>query len=289
MMETFCGRSCDVCGQKEVLGCPGCKAGPGRPFGGECELARCCRQKGHESCDTCLFQGRCATLRDRNRQLEYRQRRMEEERERAAEIARRAPALGKWLRVLFWLVIAANIIGLAGSDYFRQAAPGIYLLSRTGALACQAAYGTVLLMLSREEHGYRTAGVCALAAMGANALVAVISGTGDPPDWILLLAIPAGLLALIGMYGECNANSQVLDGVDNCLAEKWTKLWKWYVGCVAAMFGSILILAMPLLGGIVLLGATIGDLVVNILKIVYLYRTSKIFGMYAADSRERSM
>lgn len=97
MSETYCGKSCVDCTQKESLNCPGCKAGPGRQFGGDCELAKCVRVKGHETCDTCGFKGNCGTLRSRDRMPDYRIRKIEQEEMRKAAIAKRAPILGKWL------------------------------------------------------------------------------------------------------------------------------------------------------------------------------------------------
>lgn len=45
--------------------------------------------------------------------------------------------------------------------------------------------------------------------------------------------------------------------------------------------GSILVmLIIPVLGAIAVIGCTIGTVVVGILKLVYLYRTAKIFREY---------
>ena len=30
MAETYCGKSCAECSKRDILNCPGCKAGPGR-------------------------------------------------------------------------------------------------------------------------------------------------------------------------------------------------------------------------------------------------------------------
>ena len=65
MAETYCGKSCIECAKKEILNCPGCKAGPGRRFGGDCRLAQCTREKGHEACETCGFRGECSNLKRR--------------------------------------------------------------------------------------------------------------------------------------------------------------------------------------------------------------------------------
>ena len=101
MAETYCGKNCSECSKKEQLNCSGCKAGPGRQFGGDCELAKCIRSKGHESCDTCSFKGNCGTYRNRDSMPDYRIRKIEAEEMRKAAIAKRAPMLGKWLWIIF--------------------------------------------------------------------------------------------------------------------------------------------------------------------------------------------
>ena len=72
--------------------------------------------------------------------------------------------------------------------------------------------------------------------------------------------------------------------MDLILSEKWRKLWRWYVGLLIAAAAGILILFMGLMafavliiGAVVILAAAIGILVVGILKLVYLYRTAKVF------------
>ena len=79
MSETYCGKNCVECTQKDALNCPGCKTGPGRQFGGDCELAICVRSKGHETCETCGFKGNCGTLRGRDHIPDYRIRKIEAE------------------------------------------------------------------------------------------------------------------------------------------------------------------------------------------------------------------
>ncbi|MDD6995872.1 MAG: hypothetical protein SPH68_07345 [Candidatus Borkfalkiaceae bacterium] len=50
--ETICGTDCGICSLKQ--NCGGCAATGGRPFGGECILATCCKNKGYERCNACL-------------------------------------------------------------------------------------------------------------------------------------------------------------------------------------------------------------------------------------------
>lgn len=50
-MGTICGADCSQCWMKEK--CGGCAETGGRPFGGDCVLASCCRDKGQKSCAEC--------------------------------------------------------------------------------------------------------------------------------------------------------------------------------------------------------------------------------------------
>ncbi|MDD6174313.1 MAG: DUF3795 domain-containing protein [Firmicutes bacterium] len=51
MEPTKCGADCTQCGFRES--CAGCAATDGYPFGGECMIAACCRQKGQKRCSGC--------------------------------------------------------------------------------------------------------------------------------------------------------------------------------------------------------------------------------------------
>ena len=51
MSKTICGIDCNDCGFKE--NCVGCAKTNGHPFGGECMIAMCCQNKGHDNCKRC--------------------------------------------------------------------------------------------------------------------------------------------------------------------------------------------------------------------------------------------
>ena len=281
MAETYCGKSCAECAKKEQLNCPGCKAGPGRQFGGDCELAKCVRDKGHETCETCGFKGNCGTLRSRDNMPDYRIKKIEAEEMRKTAIAKRAPVLGKWLWIIFWLIIPSTIGNIMANENTAKLLPGLLIPGQIINAICALAYGAILLKLGSEEDRYRTAGICSLIAGVSSALAAIINGGADGVTWILIFTIPAAIVAIVGEYNEYMAHSTVLSGVDNELSEKWEVLWKWYIGLYLGIFGSILLmLIIPVLGAIAVLGTTIGTVVVSILKLVYLYRTAKIFREY---------
>lgn len=283
MAETYCGKNCAECAQKEILNCPGCKTGPGRQFGGDCELAQCVRHKSHETCGTCSIRANCGMLRGCESMPDHRLRRIEAEEQRKAAIAKRAPVLGKWLWLLFWLIIPSTAANLMTLETLAELAPALYKSGKILNALVLAAYAMILIRLASEEDRYRTAGICVLVSCGVSILLAVISGTAETPPWTLLISIPAAVVSFVGEYNEYMAHAAVLTGVDNELAEKWEKLWKWYIGLFCVMFGSIVVIVIfPLLGAIAVMAAAIGVLVVNIAKLVYLYRTAKLFRAFPA-------
>ena len=281
MAETYCGKSCEECTKKEQLTCSGCKTGPGRQFGGDCELAKCVRDKGHETCETCVFKGNCGTLRSRESMPDYRIKKIEAEVMRKAAIAKRAPVLGKWLWIIFWLVIPSSIGSIMAHETTAKILPGLLMPGQIINAICSLTYGAILLKLGSEEDRYRTAGICALIAGGVSTVVAFITVAAQEATWTLLFTLPAAVVAMVGEYNEYMAHSAVLSGVDNELSEKWEVLWKWYIGLFLGMFGCIIVmLIIPVLGALAILGCAIGTVVVGILKLVYLYRTAKIFREY---------
>jgi len=287
MSETYCGKSCGECVQKEQLNCQGCKYGPGRRYGGDCELAKCVMEKGHETCGTCSFMGTCVKQRNCAGMPEERIRRMEAEAARKAEMAKQAPLLGKWLWIVFWLILPSSVASVLTNQTLVQYVPSLYLPGQILNAVCCAVYGISLLKLASVEGAYKKAGICILIAGSVSAVVAIavgISGAVEAPTWTLLLTIPAAIVAFVGEYYSFCAYAAVLDGVEQELSEQWRKLWKWYIGLFLGMFGSIVImLILPVIGVLALLAAAIGILVVGIKKLVYLYRTAKIFREFSVQ------
>jgi hypothetical protein len=62
-VQSYCGLLCGGCAYKESHGCAGCFAVKGKPFWGECDVAKCCQEKGYAHCGECPDIP-CETLRD---------------------------------------------------------------------------------------------------------------------------------------------------------------------------------------------------------------------------------
>ena len=282
MAGTYCGKSCESCTQKEQKLCPGCHAGPGRSWSGDCEIAVCCRDKGHESCNTCTNYRYCGKFRRKDEMVERRARKQAEEEARRAELARRAPFFGRWLWILFWLIIPGTVASILGMDALAAAAPGVYLFGKYLGVACSLAYGLILLRMMSEHDAYRTAGILRLVTAAVSLLLALVAGKNSAANWTLLISLPGGVVGMVATYQEYMAHASLMDSLDRALAEKWRMLWKWYIGVFIALFGSIVVmLIFRLLGLLVLLAALVGTVVVEILALVYLYQSAKEFKEYS--------
>lgn len=288
MQETYCGNVCEECLFREKLQCPGCKNGPGKAWRSECELAKCCSEKGHQACTTCSFRTSCGKLWGRKDEPERRLRRREAEQERRKRMAEKAQLLGKWLWILFWLVIPSNIAGIMTNETVAGLWPELNLPGQILQLAVLLIYGGILMKISCQEERYRNAGICCFLSAGANVLLTVMS-VRVAPGWTLAVSIPAMILSLVGEYNEYGAHAEVTRDVDSDLSEKWTRLWKWYIRMYLGLFISIVIVWISsILGLLLALAALIGIFVVSVLKLVYLYRSAKRFREYSDSESERA-
>lgn len=282
MANTYCGKNCDNCVQKEQQMCQGCKLGPGRSFYDGCEIAVCCKSKGHESCDTCTNNRYCGKRGRRDNMPEYRARKLAEEAAKKAELARKAPFFGKWLWILFWMVIPSTLASILAVDAMAGWAPNVYLVGKILNVVCSLIYGLILLKLAAECAEYRIAGVLRLVTAAVSLLLVLVAGKNTAANWTLLITLPGAVVGLVATYQLYMAHAAVLNGVDTSQAEKWRVLWKWNIGMYGAMIGSVvLVLIFQLLGLLVMLAALIGILVVSILELVYLYQTAKTFREYS--------
>lgn len=288
MAETYCGKTCADCEYKETLSCSGCRGGPGKQYGGDCPVAKCCREKGHQQCSTCGFSENCNPFRGKNRMPEYRLKAIEAEKIRTAEMARRASILGPWLWVLFWLCVLSSIGSLVTSAGTAGAIPAITISGYVFSAICSFIYGIIHICLGSEEERYRKSGVCVLIGGAISAVAQFIPGVSEDILWILMLSFATVVVSLIGEYSAFTAHSIVITGLDNKQAEKWSMLLKWYFSLVAAALGGIaLYFLVPFLGVLVMILACISLCVVDILKLVYLYRTAKRFREYTVDGCEQ--
>ena len=272
MNEMYCGKDCQTCAYREATECRGCLSQ--RQY---CEIAQCCRGKGHESCETCSFRNGCGKLMGKENVPVSRQRTQELQAAREAEAARRAPVMVKWLKWIFWLIIVSNVINLIGQ------LPALALACEVATTVCGLGVAWALLQLQGEDGRYRTAAICVAIPLLLTLTVQLISGGGEAPGWSVVLTLPAAIISLVGEYHKCMAHSSVVGSVDSGLGEKWQKIWKWQVIALGSLIGSIvLVLIVPVLGALVAMAAAVAVLVVSIMEIVALYQSAEAFRKIAA-------
>ena len=279
MVNSYCGKICDNCTFAEQLNCPGCKTQQYSPIAAQCAIAACCRNRGHETCETCNFRENCPNLnkRDANpeqiiqKQAELQRRAQAEAEARAreqAQLRKIAAILGKWVWVLFWLAMAGIVVGLLGNI---ESLSGILSVIKLGLAV---AMGLIdLKKLSEAHDGFRLAALGGFTA-AATSLLSIV-GVGKTLNTVLTLALL--IPSMVGMYYEFTTYSDLLQGVDNDLSEKWRKLWKIYIICAGVTFGSLLLLFIPTLAVLAMLGSVVGLLVASVLEWIYLYKTAKVF------------
>ena len=273
MGESYCGKSCDSCPVREPENCPGCKNGPGSPWSGECELARCCRDKGHDSCNTCNLSYQCSMYNNREWQPDYRARRRSDNAAMIERSAAKAGYLAKWLTPLFWLYILNTAANLMTDENVLSVLPGLYWPGTILTLACYAGIIVVLYKLKAEDEFYGKSANMHLI----NLLLTLLALAFQNVLGILIL-IASAALSLASTYYEFTAHSRVLAGVSNTMSESWRKLWRWflysYIGVIVAV---LLLFISATLAALLTFAAALAMFVVSIMKLVYLWRTIKCF------------
>ena len=275
MNETYCGKDCLVCAEREQTGCVGCQSQ--RQL---CTIAQCCADKGHEKCETCAFRDGCRKLLGRDRMPSYIQRQREFQqlaREKAiareAEAARNAPIMAKWLWLMLWMNVPALIINLLGEI------ERLSVVSEIGGAVCSLIVCWMLLQLKTVDERYRKAALLTAVSVVLNLAASFINSTG----LTLLVLVPAAIASLMGAYTEYQTHGDVVGTVDVVLGEKWRKLWKWQIISIGSMLGGVVfMLIVPLLGALVVLVSAVAGAVVVIMTIVNLYRSAQAFRKIAA-------
>lgn len=284
--NTYCGRDCGTCTKKEAMGCPGCRIGPGRMIDGDCELAKCCRNKGHKTCATCTSNRRCWMYNNRANAAEERLKRRQNEQNRLIDLAHNAKEMKGWFQWLFWLSLA-NLLGtiltheLLESAYSITYYPGVILL-----LGSKIAYFVLLFIMAKQEEMYRKAGIFLVITTVVAGITSLLGEGGKALG--LLLALPLVVVEVLAVYYEFNAHSVLFEEVDTEICENWLLLWKLYLVTYCATIGGVLLVFVSAgLALVVMIIGALGLVIVGILRQVLLYRSAKkahYFSMYVLES-----
>lgn len=283
MSETYCGKSCDACEYKISEQCPGCAEGPGHNEYGACELAKCCRKKGHEKCSMCRFDKDCYLLKDKDYMPEEMAKKTKAELDKRKRMIETAPLLSYWINILCILNIVSCIANIFVSDSITMTMPGLAALAKIVVLVVQVVCIIAFYKLSVCDVRYKKASVC----LGLSLVISLISMalTVFLPwnnESVQLIVAAVSLLATVisyfGLYFEIMAHAFVLRGIDNLLGSKWLELWKMILIMLGLMIAATFL--SPFIAGLatmLLLASGILGFSVSILKIVNLNKTAKVF------------
>lgn len=284
MEKSHCGKVCGDCDHKRQGLCPGCEEGPSPRPSGDCPIARCCHGKGYEACGACDLWPGCDLLAQWDSTTKSRLWRWKAQVEQQERMTRRARFLGKWLRVLFWLFIPSMVAAFLSGELVAGWFPPLGYVGMVLSVAASLTCGGVLLMLGREEPGYRTAGICSLAALALNTLALCFLKT--QMGVLLLLMLAEAILSLVAIYKEFSAHREASADYAPEQSRRWHALWDWYLCiCVVATLTEFLAWGLPKLAALIWLLTDIATIVVGIVRLVYLYRMSRMLLRWEAQPR----
>lgn len=276
MSETYCGKSCDSCSYKISEQCPGCSEGPGNEDYGACDLAKCCRDKGHEKCETCRFSYDCYLLKDKEYMPEEMAKKTKLELNRRDKLENNVPILAFWLKVLLWLNVPSFVGGLLAT---QSGSEEIALLGLFISLFVELIYGVILIKLATVEKRFAYSGIFFLLSTGLSGFSLFIPSSMKIPS--LIISMVSTVLSTAATYYEIYGYASVLRGVDNVLSAKWIKVWKWNLIMIVALFGGTFVaVAIPSLGALMILASSFIAIAVSVLKIWYTFETMKVFKSY---------
>ncbi len=277
MAETYCGKTCTDCEYKDKLSCQGCKVGPGAGFYSDCELAKCCKKCGHDTCSTCLNVSTCKLHRGRTNAAELRFKRQENQNAERARLSAMAPGMIKCFLVLFICLIVNAVVSFFSDDVFLKNFPVLKIVGISLVCIVQLVYYIVLLRMSSTEETYKTAACLGIIGIVAYLSINIIVVYSDKFSVFRVLNLAITVILTAARYFECNAHSALLCNFSD-MSDKWERHWKWYLRTIIAKLASVLlVLISPILALVLMIVALIATVVVDIQRIIYLYMSKEDF------------
>lgn len=212
MSETYCGKSCELCPQREANNCPGCKS---LPYSDGCTIAPCCRNSGYDNCSSCAFSTTCEKLGGRDSVPDHRYASLAKDSASREYSAAHAEEACRRLTTLFWLQIVSLAISVLSNDLVVGVLPWLELPMLIASVVLLLLYGLTLLKLSPFSRFYRRAGILNFATLIASA-VSPLFILINPLNLLLFLlpVLAAAILALVSTLTEFRGHIELLSAHD---------------------------------------------------------------------------
>ena len=274
-MYSYCGKNCLECDRKEELECNGCKEWQ-TSCSSECEIAKCCKDKNHDTCATCNITG-CAKLSRKfgvpDSILQARNKALEEK----EELSKKSVILGKWLWLAFWLIIPNCVIALINTFIGDTVSYVLAVLESISA----ALYGVFIIKASEAQLEYKLSGILRVIISCINIASTIIIDNFEIGAYSLLILIPMCVLTFIITKREYNTHAEVLYKVNIELSQKWSKLWELFlISILLIIGGAIFVFIIPIIGSLATIAGAVVTVIVSIKQLIYLHKTAKIFREY---------
>ena len=188
-------------------------------------------------------------------------------------ITESARLLTRWLTVLFYLTIAQLILGYLTKDTVLQIVPWLRYPVYVLLAICGIAITVCLWMCAPACDRYQKAAIFTGIGVFMNAAVHFSNNTYVDA----MVGYPAIVVTTFALYLTYTAHAAILDDRDSRLAARFRELWRYTLVTVVAMFLSpFLARASGILALLILLAATIGNIIVTIAAIVSLRQMLRI-------------
>ena len=283
MAESYCGKCCTQCEQRIQAKCPGCRVGPGRKYGTECNIAKCCISRDLQDCDGCLSHGSCFTLRNYMNAAQSRAQAEEQSKEKFQQLRRDSRLLGRWLYVAFWLVIVSTIVNAAVALLGQNG--DIQLYTNVASIVVGIMNALIFLKIAASSEWFRLAGIYGIVGT----LLSVIMLFVTTQLLVVLGTLAVAVCSFIYEYQQFMGYIEVTEEIDDTISQKWSKLWLFYMICLGAAIGAVVLAllgsVLAALASLLALVSALGAIPIAVIKVVYLYRSAMIFRRYAQNTQ----
>ena len=265
-----CLKKCGEC--KYQSECPGCRYNCEHEL---CDIAKCCRDRGHSTCETCTDRTFCPTLRSAPMMYKHRKEKFEAQETAAQKRRENSAVMLKWLKPMFAVLVIAEVVGLFTGTFSDFLAPAALAVFNLASAAIQLLHAYFLGRMKPVCVRYGDAAkFLMISALLSAVLIPVKLVGGIAVTVVGIVTGIAGLAVNIrAVYSEYHAHSDAIVDFDPYLAEGWEKLWKWQIGTMAVIFGGTVL--VPMLGILMLLlmlAASVASLIIEIVELVYIRR-----------------
>lgn len=249
---------------------------------GDCELAACCRDKGHEGCEGCSHKVGCGLYIDRRSMASKRIARRKEEAEEKEWLLEKKEHLVKRFNVLSISVIPIVIVAVL--ELVLQAlSVECTVFSFSLSILLDGLFAFILFNMVEydEQEHIRKAVMLYVSSVIIRAVALVIYLlAGSENFWMIACALALEVVSIFTMYHECNGYADIIEDLSKYYAQKWRDLWKTYMIAQIVYYAGTLLSAF-LLFRIAVLGAALVLVGIAIARMVYLVQTTKELKNYA--------